>query len=410
MGQSHQRPTIESFSNHCRLLGLSPSKELQCPDEAHLDFATIVELFVSSCKDLDVMVIAEIVGAVRSSAESWKLGGVSDEMSFLFREVFGYLIIPSEQGDEVLILNNENSRDGLCRYLIGFYEEILKNATENVSMIKASPPEETGIKKRSFQEFFEKKEQEGVRSCRKHSPNLRENEQKSRSKPIRDSLPFTTNMGERGPGLVFDQPNLGKDLRIAPNSSAHFLPNPELKSRRGGVKTIGDLRNDPSRFQTPPLPPDPVTIKPSFSDRFRTLGDISLKVKRDNQRILGYACFHLTNHYRASKGLDQLEWDEACFKICLDHSENMARGKVPFGHKNFDSRVSKLPNHRAAAENVAYVEGADDGGLAKEVVDGWIASPGHRKNMESKKSHSAVAAFATETDVRYYLTQIFVLY
>jgi uncharacterized protein YkwD len=89
---------------------------------------------------------------------------------------------------------------------------------------------------------------------------------------------------------------------------------------------------------------------------------------------------YYTNEFRASKGLAPLKLESYCSMLATKHSKNMATGKTGFGHEDMEVRVDavrlKLGAVRAAAENVAY------GNLdAKGVVDGWIKSPGHRKNM-----------------------------
>ncbi|SFD51078.1 Uncharacterized conserved protein YkwD, contains CAP (CSP/antigen 5/PR1) domain [Chitinophaga sp. CF118] len=94
-----------------------------------------------------------------------------------------------------------------------------------------------------------------------------------------------------------------------------------------------------------------------------------------NDQILYY-----TNKFRASKGLPPLKQEINCKLLAEKHSQDMASGKTGFGHDGFEVRaaaISKvLGGASGAAENVAY--GTLD---AKGVVDGWINSPGHRKNM-----------------------------
>lgn len=45
-------------------------------------------------------------------------------------------------------------------------------------------------------------------------------------------------------------------------------------------------------------------------------------------------------------------------KLALEHSKDMAEGRVPFGHQGFDNRVARFPIIRSSAgENVAYIAG-----------------------------------------------------
>lgn len=89
---------------------------------------------------------------------------------------------------------------------------------------------------------------------------------------------------------------------------------------------------------------------------------------------------YYTNKFRQSKGLKPLQLDETISQQARRHSRDMANGSTGFGHEGFEDRVAyvskKMGRVGAAAENVAY--GTLD---AEAVVDGWIKSPGHRRNM-----------------------------
>jgi uncharacterized protein YkwD len=87
------------------------------------------------------------------------------------------------------------------------------------------------------------------------------------------------------------------------------------------------------------------------------------------------------NRYRESKKLRALEMNKTESSIALQHSRNMASGKTPFGHEGLDARAKqirkKIGHINTAGENVAYGRMS-----AKEVVEGWLNSPGHRRNIE----------------------------
>ncbi|MFY0254990.1 CAP domain-containing protein [Chitinophaga sp. 30R24] len=89
---------------------------------------------------------------------------------------------------------------------------------------------------------------------------------------------------------------------------------------------------------------------------------------------------YYTNRFRASQGLKPLQLDPSISQQALRHSQDMANGSTGFGHEGFEERVAivskKMGRVAAAAENVAY--GTLD---AEAVVNGWIKSPGHRRNM-----------------------------
>lgn len=87
-----------------------------------------------------------------------------------------------------------------------------------------------------------------------------------------------------------------------------------------------------------------------------------------------------TNEYRQSKGKPPLTLNSEASDQAEEHSRDMARGRTGFGHEGFNDRVGTVSKQigrvAAAAENVAY--GDMD---ARQVVNGWIKSKGHRKNM-----------------------------
>ena len=84
----------------------------------------------------------------------------------------------------------------------------------------------------------------------------------------------------------------------------------------------------------------------------------------------------------------------------------MGDGKVPFGHQGFNKRYQRFPifNVRGGAENVAYNNSISDPG--KVSVDGWIESPGHRKNLLGRYHYMAVGVYIN-TQGMIYFTQLF---
>lgn len=113
-----------------------------------------------------------------------------------------------------------------------------------------------------------------------------------------------------------------------------------------------------------------------------------------------------TNKYRKSKGKKPLVLSSFVNNQAQAHSRNMAKKKVGFGHGGFSTRSKAITKQMgfisAAAENVAY------GQLTgKEVVDGWIKSSGHRKNILGNFNTIGVGV-AKARDGTLYFTQIFV--
>ena len=87
------------------------------------------------------------------------------------------------------------------------------------------------------------------------------------------------------------------------------------------------------------------------------------------------------------------------------YSEDMARGRTGFGHSGFNQRFNQasrmIKGFKTYAENVAY--GARS---AKEVVNMWKNSSGHRRNMLGNYRYIGIGAAKDRHGVVYY-TQVF---
>lgn len=118
------------------------------------------------------------------------------------------------------------------------------------------------------------------------------------------------------------------------------------------------------------------------------------------QSILYYVNLH-----RRAMRLAPLQLNPSESAIAAQHSRDMATGRAPFGHTGFHDRVSVLSRQvgpiGVAAENVAYGQMS-----AKEVVDGWLGSPGHRRNIEGNFRLTGIG-LARDRNGRIYYTQIF---
>jgi uncharacterized protein YkwD len=124
--------------------------------------------------------------------------------------------------------------------------------------------------------------------------------------------------------------------------------------------------------------------------------------KQLNQEI-----FNLVNDYRNSIGLQSLKWVDIIAKESEKHSRNMASKQVTFGHDGFDGRsdriMKQIKRANASAENVAYTSSND----AKNVVEMWLNSKGHKKNIEGNYNLTGIGVAKDKNGV-YYFTQIFI--
>jgi len=109
------------------------------------------------------------------------------------------------------------------------------------------------------------------------------------------------------------------------------------------------------------------------------------------------------NKYRESKGLTLLaRVDEVTFQAD-DHTVYMTSNEI-VNHDNFNVRYSNLVSGvgaKAVAENVAFGYGSADA-----VVKAWIASDGHRVNIEGDYTHFGISVDKDKNGKNYF-TNIF---
>ncbi len=112
-----------------------------------------------------------------------------------------------------------------------------------------------------------------------------------------------------------------------------------------------------------------------------------------------------TNQFRQSKGLPALKMQQDLNAIAQKHSEDMAGGRVGFGHVGFEKRNlmagKKIRPMHSFAENVAY--GATTG---KQAVTIWKNSSGHRRNMLGRFKYIGIGV-AKDKRGRIFYTQVF---
>ncbi len=139
----------------------------------------------------------------------------------------------------------------------------------------------------------------------------------------------------------------------------------------------------------------------------------------------------LVNEHRTAQGLKPLAFNPEISAIARRHSRDMATGRVGYGHGGFDTRrraVAAIIPLRSFGENVAWSQASGVGGMAGEepqsgregkvsrsqaavanyIVEGWLSSPPHRKNIESSDYELAGVGVAQGPGGEYYFTQLFV--
>lgn len=123
-----------------------------------------------------------------------------------------------------------------------------------------------------------------------------------------------------------------------------------------------------------------------------------------------------TNQARIEAGLAALRADSRLATVARAHSQNMASQNF-FDHRDPQGRThqNRLDQQypglvRGSGENIArypVVVGSDQN-LARRLVDGWLASPGHRANI-MRDSFTAIGAGIAQSGDDVYATQVFAM-
>ncbi|GAA4973146.1 CAP domain-containing protein [Algibacter aquimarinus] len=111
----------------------------------------------------------------------------------------------------------------------------------------------------------------------------------------------------------------------------------------------------------------------------------------------------LVNAHRKSVGKDPLSFNTLANDLAYQHTLYMIE-QSDISHDDFDLRSRELIDEENASrtgENVAYGQRS-----AKEVMDAWLNSSGHRKNIEGDFTHIGIAVIKNSSGT-YYFTQLF---
>ncbi|HET8753189.1 MAG TPA: CAP domain-containing protein [Salinimicrobium sp.] len=112
----------------------------------------------------------------------------------------------------------------------------------------------------------------------------------------------------------------------------------------------------------------------------------------------------LVNDYRVENGYSELDFMDAVSWQAEDHNAHMvAMNEVC--HDDFGDRYAALVatvQAKAVSENVAYGYRT-----AEAVVNAWIKSEGHRKNLEGNFTHFGISITKND-EGKFYFTNIFV--
>jgi len=123
--------------------------------------------------------------------------------------------------------------------------------------------------------------------------------------------------------------------------------------------------------------------------------------KEDSSEInLNYAILKLVNKHRAGQYLSPLLINPHIQLIAAQHAQDMAAGKIPFGHQGFEERAKMLLSKlhgSSVVENVA--SGQED---APSIVNSWLDSNRHRNNIEGDFNLTGIGIAKNENQKMFY--------
>lgn len=134
--------------------------------------------------------------------------------------------------------------------------------------------------------------------------------------------------------------------------------------------------------------------------------DVFVERARIEDRI-----FQAVNRVRYEHGIPPLLENPRLRRVARRHSEDMVARNF-FSHFNPDGeavwdrvRVEGIEGYSLAGENIYACRGCGD--LAREVVQGWLSSPGHRRTMLEPSCSESGLGIAWDTEGKVYITQVY---
>jgi len=142
-----------------------------------------------------------------------------------------------------------------------------------------------------------------------------------------------------------------------------------------------------------------------------TVEDSTTNYSSQNEVDYTYTAFELEtlntlNDYRASKGLTPLKKANLLSWESEEHDQYMITNKV-VSHEGFDARCQTIIVSLGAlkvGENIAY---SNNSATIKAIVNAWLASPEHKKNIEGDYTHFGISIKEDQITGKKYYTNIF---
>lgn len=132
----------------------------------------------------------------------------------------------------------------------------------------------------------------------------------------------------------------------------------------------------------------------------------------EGDRVLEQALLEATNNARLQAGLLPLEYDEKLALAARQHATEMARldylshsSPLP-ENASLTQRVAQAGSSaRSLAENIAFLSSSSN--VAQESIQGWLNSPGHRRNLLEPSFTHVGFGVAQNEQGNSYVVQVF---
>ncbi|WP_298550301.1 CAP domain-containing protein [uncultured Algibacter sp.] len=126
-------------------------------------------------------------------------------------------------------------------------------------------------------------------------------------------------------------------------------------------------------------------------------------IEKEERLTVADEILQIVNDHRLSIGENTLEINTLATNLANEHTEYMI-AQNDISHDDFNQRSDRLIDEENASrtgENVAYGQRS-----ASAVMEAWLNSSGHRKNIERDFTHIGIGVIKNDAGV-YYFTQIF---
>jgi len=150
----------------------------------------------------------------------------------------------------------------------------------------------------------------------------------------------------------------------------------------------------------------PILYTIIFAVSFSCSND-SLDIEQEESQIVNNSVesqiLKLVNTHRSDIGKQPLKINTFANDLAKEHTLYMIN-KNTISHDNFNRRSQKLITNEKAnsvGENVAAGQSS-----AQTVMNAWLNSSGHRKNIEGNFTHIGISAIKNTSGI-YYYTQLF---